>query len=413
MPETPVRIAYVVSHPIQYQAPLLRRIAAEPGIDLTVFFCSDFSVRAYHDKGFGTSFKWDVDLLSGYKSVVLPRFRDSSSLSPTRPISYGFLRHFMRGTPDGPFDAVWVHGYATVNALHAILAAKALGIPVLLRAESWLNDRPRTKRTLRTKKLYLSALKPLIDATLAIGTQNTRYWRKYFGPDFPIFLMPYAVDNAFFESAARAATPRREELRKQLGLEPGRPIILFASKLQNRKHCDHLLEAYLRMRPATGGDPHPYLVIVGDGEQRQMLEDRVRESGCTSVRFEGFRNQSELPRYFDLADVFVLPSRHEAWGLIVNEAMNAGLAVIVTDEVGAAEDLVEDGITGFVYPATNIEALHLALEKALRDPATTKAIGEAARARVREWDYEADVRGLRAALAHVTGKISPVPGTSA
>lgn len=395
-----IRLAYVVSHPIQYQAPLLRRIAAEPGIDLTVFFSSDFSVRPYKDAGFGTELRWDVDLLSGYKHEFLPRIRENATLSATRPLNYGIFSRLRKGN----FDAVWVHGYATLNALHAMLAANALGLPVLLRAESWLGDRPRNTRTLLFKKLYLKCIRSLVDATLPIGTLNHEYWKTYFGKNFPAFLVPYAVDNHYFQQRALSAAPRRNDLCAELNIDPSRPVILFASKLQKRKHCDHLLEAYLRIHPKEGSGPHPYLVIVGDGEQRQMLEQRVQESGCTSVRFAGFRNQSELPRFFDLCSVFVLPSRHEPWGLIVNEAMNAARAVIVTDEVGSAVDLVRDGETGFIYRATDITGLQHALQRALENPETTSLIGENALKRVSEWDFEADVRGLETALQYVTGQ---------
>src|ERR1700744_3949345 len=143
-----VRLAYVVSHPIQYQAPLLRRIAREPGIDLTVLFGSDFSVRGYKDRGFGVEVAWDVPLLEGYRSHFLPRVRDTGTVSALSPITRGIRRPLRN--PDGSpaFDALWVHGYASVNALQAILAANALGIPVLLRAESWLADRERSPATL-------------------------------------------------------------------------------------------------------------------------------------------------------------------------------------------------------------------------------------------------------------------------
>ena len=110
---------------------------------------------------------------------------------------------------------------------------------------------------------------------------------------------------------------------KELGLDTERPVILFAGKLQTRKHCDHLLSAYAQLPHEPEADPHPYLVIVGDGEERAALERQAAATGFGSIRFCGFRNQSELPRYFDLASVFVLPSRHEPWVLIVNEVMNA------------------------------------------------------------------------------------------
>ena len=396
-----MRLAYVVSHPIQYQVPLLRRIAAEPDIDLTVFYCSDFSLRAYQDKGFGTSVQWDVPLLEGYRSVILPRIRETHEPSSTRPVSFGFLRYFLHGR----FDAVWVHGYATVNSLHAIVAAKLLGLPVLLRTDGWLGDRPRTGRTLLTKKLFFRALAALTDGPLAVGTLNREYWECYFGKRVPGFLLPYAVDNDFFASAAQEASRHRSALHTALQLEPDRPVILFASKLQTRKHCDHLLEAYLRLRPASGADPEAYLVIVGEGEQRTALEQRARESGCGSIRFAGFRNQTELPGFFDLCSVFVLPARHEPWGLIVNEVMNAARPVIVTDDVGAAPDLVLPGKTGWVYPTGNADALYAALVDALSDPVRTAQMGEQAREHISRWNFEADIAGLRHAIAYTTRKI--------
>ncbi|HTV09727.1 MAG TPA: glycosyltransferase family 4 protein [Candidatus Aquilonibacter sp.] len=396
-----VRLAYLVSHPIQYQAPLLRRIAREPGIDLTVFFGSDFSVRGYQDQGFNVEVQWDVPLLDGYRSEFLPRLRDSGTVSPLNPISRGILQRLRM--PDGApaFDALWVHGYASVNALQGIFAASALGIPVLLRAESWLADRPRHPATLAAKELFFRMLRPAIAAALPIGSRNREYWARYFGPDMPQFLMPYAVDNAYF--AARAQNADTAKLRAELQLSPNRPVILFASKLQQRKHADHLLEAYHRL--CFSSDPGPYLVIVGDGEERQPLETRATELGLDGVRFAGFRNQSELPAFFALAQVFVLPSRHEPWGLIVNEAMACGCCVVVSDDVGAHTDLITNGVEGFVYPTGNIEALTNALRQVLSVPGQARRMGEAARSRIAGWDFEADVRGLRAALAAVTKRL--------
>lgn len=398
----PVRLAYLVSHPIQYQAPLLRRIAREPDIDLTVLYGSDFSVRGYQDRGFGVEVQWDVPLLEGYRSEFLPRLRDTGTVSALSPINRGVLGRLQN--PDGSpaFDALWVHGYASVNALHGILAANALGIPVLLRAESWLADRPRGVTKLLGKKLFLRLLRPAIAATLPIGTRNREYWAHYFGADMPQFPVPYAVDNAYF--AQRAAAADIETLRREFNLAAGRPVILFASKLQPRKHADHLLEAYARLC-GRGAGREPYLIIVGDGEQRAGLEARAGELALEGVRFAGFRNQSELPGLLALADVFVLPSRHEPWGLIVNEAMAAGCAVVVSNEVGAYADLVTDGVDGFVFPANNIVALSAALERVLVNPEQARAMGEAARRRIASWDFEADVRGLREALAHVTRKL--------
>jgi len=403
-PKRPVRLAYLVSHPIQYQAPLLRRIAREPGIELTVFFGSDFSVRGYKDTGFGVEVKWDVPLLEGYRHKFVPAWRDTGKQTVFSPISKGIAPWLLNEHGDPAFDVFWVHGYSTVNALKAILGANLHGIPVLLRAESWLRDRPRSGLRLLLKKLFFAALRSFVDAVLAIGTHNRQYWEYYFGKDFPIFLMPYSVDNAYFRRLTLDAASGRGALRGELGLADDRPVILFASKLQTRKHCSDLIEAYARLSPAPGQEPHPYLVIVGDGEERAALERQAASTGFTGIRFCGFRNQSELPRFFDLCSVFVLPSRHEPWGLIVNEAMSAGRAVIVSDDVGSAVDLITDGVEGFIYPVRNVDALANALRQVLASPENAARMGDNALHRLDAWNFEADVQGLKQALSHVCRK---------
>lgn len=399
-----VRLAYLVSHPIQYQAPLLRRIAEEPDIDLTVFFGSDFSVRGYLDEGFGVGVKWDIPLLDGYRHEFLPRLRDRGTVSVASPLNYGIVSRLRGGEGgeggDADFDALWVHGYATVNAMHGILAARALGIPVLLRAESWLGDRERSGVRLALKKAMLAGVRLLVDGVLPIGTLNAEYWRTYFGDIVPQFPMPYAVDNDYFARRAQEAEEGRASLQAELGLDPARPVVLFASKLQTRKHCDHLIEAYRRLSRGAGEEPNPVLVIVGDGEERAALERQAAATGFASIRFCGFRNQSEMPRFFDLATVFVLPSRHEPWGLIVNEVMNAARPAIVSDDVGCAPDLIDDGVNGCIVPVGDVDALTQALERVL-EPGVAEAMGQRAFERIQSWSFEEDVRGLRQALAHV------------
>ena len=396
-----VRLAYLVSHPIQYQAPLLRRIALESDIDLTVLFGSDFSVRGYRDEGFGVGVKWDIPLLDGYKHEFLPRLRDGNDVSVLMPLNYGIVSRLCGDGGDPAFDALWVHGYASANSMHGMIAAKALGIPVLLRAESWLQDRGRSGVKLALKHAFFAGLELMVDGVLPIGTVNAEYWRYYFGDDVQQFLMPYAVDNGYFAQRAGEAKAGRASLQAELGLDALRPVILFASKLQARKHCDHLIEAYARLSPAPGTDPKPYLVIVGDGEERAALERQAAATGFSSIRFCGFRNQSELPRFFDLATTFVLPSQHEPWGLIVNGVMNAARPAIVSDDVGSAVDLIEDGVTGCIYPVGDVEALTHALRRVLDTPGVAEAMGQRAFARIQSWGFEEDVLGLRRALAKV------------
>lgn len=395
---TMLRVAYLLSHPIQYQSPLLRQLARQPELDLTVLYTSDFSVRSYVDQGFGVPVQWDVPVLGGYRHEFLPRLFDSSTVSFFRPLNFGIFRRLRRGR----FDVLWIHGYATLNAWIAMAAAKLLGIPVLLRTDSTLIDHPRGRAKLALKRVFFSILRRFIYGVLSVGQLNTEYWRRYFGRDIPLLLIPYAVDNAFFQKRALAASQHREQLRRELGLEPTRPIILFASKLLARKCCIDLVNAYLQLleERIVRRDPRPlpYLLIIGDGEERAGIEKRIHESGAGDIRMLGFKNQSELPQYFDLCNVFVLPSIHEPWGLVVNEAMNAGRAVIVSDEVGCRPELVVDGENGCVFPARNVSALARALDRVLSDENICREMGEQSLKRIESFSLDADVDGLMRAF---------------
>lgn len=392
-----LRLAYLVTHPIQYQAPLLRRIAQEPGIDLTVLFISDFSLRTYHDPGFGASFAWDVPLVEGYEHRFLKTRGASSPVTGTRP----WVTDLRAALEEGRFDALWMHGYASITNLRALAIARRLGIKVLVRAESQLTSAEGAGLTRRLKEAVIRRIFKKVDAFLAIGSMNRDYYRHYGVPEAKMFTVPYAVDNAFFQGRVAEASLDRERLRAELGLEPGRPVFLFASKFIGRKRPGDLLEAYAQLPRQNDGEPKPYLLYVGDGELRPAVEARARELNLNSVHFLGFKNQRELPAFLDLCDLFVLASEREPWGLVVNEAMNAGKAVVVTPEVGAHADLVEHGVNGFVVPPRDVPALAEALREAAADPARLGAMGKASRRRIDEWDFEADVAGLKDALAFV------------
>jgi glycosyltransferase involved in cell wall biosynthesis len=254
------------------------------------------------------------------------------------------------------------------------------------------------------KKAFFQLLKHFVSGVLTVGTLNQEYWRHYLGDNIPLFLMPYAVDNEYFQQRSLEAMTKRDELRRELAIETGRPVILFASKLQRRKHCSDLLDAYRILIGKMSG-PLPYLVIVGDGEERVALEEQARTNGLADVRFCGFRNQSELPGFFDIASVFVLPARHEPWGLVVNEAMNAATAVIVSDDVGCHPDLITDGVEGFVFPVGDVNALAEALQRVFATPGTAASMGQSALERIRTWSFEEDVLALREAIAQLTHKI--------
>jgi glycosyltransferase involved in cell wall biosynthesis len=386
-----IYVAYCLSHPIQYQEPLLRRLAREPGIDLTVYYGSDFSVRDYHDRGFGRTVQWEIPLLQGYKYRILPRVPGTKNITSAKPPSTGYLRQFMAGR----YDIVWVHGYATANSLHALAAARLLHAKTLLRTDSTLLDRERSPLKQRVRRVFFRGLRKLVDGVLPVGERNAEYWRATLGEDVPQWKMPYAVDNEWFAQRASSAAHYREDLRQELGLAPGRKVVLFAAKLTERKRCIDLLEAYANL---TDMQPKPYLLVVGDGAECEQLKRRAAQIDADGIRFAGFRSQADLPAFYDLCDVFCLPSVHEPWGLAVNEVMACGRAVVVSDEVGCQPDLIRSNETGLVFPAKDTAALAACLRRVVTEDGLAQRLGAAGQQHIAAWSYDADVRGLWEAI---------------
>lgn len=398
-----IKLAYLVTHPIQYQAPLLRRVAALPGLDFKVFFGSDFSARAFVDPDFGRAIQWDVPLLDGYAYEVLDQWGAPLAKNeiPTvwRPFSKGLAKKLRAGK----FDALWIHGYNRASHWVAALTAKTLGIKVLMRDESTEISAERSPVKQIAKQVFFTSIDKLVDRWLTIGELNAAYYRGFGIAPHKLVPMPYAVDNAYFQSKIAALAPRREILRASLGLEPGRPIILFAAKLIDRKQPLPLLGAFAELVHDDDAR-RPYLLYAGDGPQRGALEKTVALSGLSeSVKVLGFKGQADLAALYDLCDIFVLPSEREAWGLVVNEAMNAGRAIVCSDRIGAAPDLIVPGLNGHIYPFGNDKALTAALRDCLADAERLAAMGQASLDRINQWSFDQDLDGLCRALREVTG----------
>jgi glycosyltransferase involved in cell wall biosynthesis len=383
------RLAILASHVIQYQAPLFRMLARQPEIELSVFFCSDWGAESYHDEGFGREVKWDVPLLEGYRFEFLPNW----SIRPNASRFWGrinprIILHLRRRE----FDAIWVHGWARLSDWIAMLTAFRFSVPVLIRGESnLLRALPRWKSLL--KRIVLRNLFRRTSAFLAIGRFNAEFYRVYGVPKEKIYMVPYAVNNDFFLSQADKLANCKGKLKQELGIAPELPVVLYSGKLIEKKRPSDLLKAFeyiSRTQKAV-------LVYVGAGSLEPELK-QYAEAKHLPVVFAGFRNQSELPKWFAIADVFALPSGDEPWGLVVNEAMCFSLPVVASDQVGAAGDLVRGGVNGFVFNSGDVRSLSEHLELLLFDPVLRARFGQKSREIIEHWSYRENVNGILTCL---------------
>jgi glycosyltransferase involved in cell wall biosynthesis len=387
------RIAVLNSHPIQYFAPLYAYLNALPDLDITALYLSDFSIRGAKDADFGREVKWDLDLLAGYRSMFLGnrahgRVPDGF-WSLIGPEVWSELRS--RG-----YDVLWLHGHNYAANLIALLAAKTAGMHILMRGETHL-ALPRNSIKSMLRRPLMNQLYHLCDRVLAIGNANAAFYRAMGVCEQKIFLVPYSVDNDRFMKAAKMTSGERTEARARLGVQTNDPVILYAGKFTRRKRPLDLLRAVERLRKETTRSFA--VVMAGSGELEHELRVFCAERSIDNVAFPGFVNQSDLPSLYGACDVFVLPSEHEPWGLAVNEAMCAGLPVVVSREVGCVPDLVVEGVNGFTPAAGDIDALAAALRTLIEDDATRRQQGRGSFDRITQWSYRECANGIRAALA--------------
>lgn len=396
----PWRVTYLASHPLQHQAPLLAKLAGLPWIDLEVAFRSELGVHEDPAAEIDRSLPRTDPLLQGYAHRSLP---GSERTITRRALSRwgrwrGGLSELLHKDRT---DVLWMHGYSHPIHLAALRLAKRRGLPVFARGESSLIGKPAGGLRAGLRRKALTRLLARFDGLLSIGSANTRFYQHHGVPAERIHPMPYAVDNARFAALAAKGKAKRSELARELGLDPRAPVILFAGKLIERKGVTELLEAFLTCCASSARSIQPALVLVGAGALEGPLRARVRESSSAPVHFAGFRPQTELPRFYDLADLVVVPSRFESWGLVVNEAMACSAPVLASTAVGAAPDLIAEGRTGWTFKAGSTPELSRRLRELVFEPkrqSALKQVGAAARERVESWDFEADANGLFHAL---------------
>jgi glycosyltransferase involved in cell wall biosynthesis len=381
------------SHPIQYFAPLYAYLNAAPDLEVTALYLSNVSIRGGKDVEFGREVKWDLDLLAGYRSVFVgaaARHRKPGGFwSLVAPQVWGELR-------SGRYDVLWLHGHHYAANLIALMAAKSKGLPIMMRGDThlWLPCR-RIKAILR--RPLKGALYSWCDRLLAIGSQNATFYRAMGVPDKKIFLVPYSVDNDRFVRSTKLSDEQRVEVRKRYKIALGRPAVLYAAKFTQRKRPGDILKV-ARLLKSDSNRPFT-VVMAGSGELEPELRSFCADHGLDNVVFTGFINQSELPALYGAVDIFVLPSENEPWGLAVNEAMCAGLPIVVSREVGCVPDLVRDGVNGYTPGAADIAGLSRALRRLIEDEGLRRRQGQASLARIQEWGYRECLDGIRAALA--------------
>jgi glycosyltransferase involved in cell wall biosynthesis len=303
--------------------------------------------------------------------------------------------------------AVAVPAYSAPESHAALAWARDRRRVAVVMADSTRDDAVRSPLRERAKRAIVSQF----DAALAAGTPQLRYICDLGIPQERVFKPYDVVDSDFFASHAAAVRSNPAPYEHLPGLGSTTPFFLASGRFIERKNFEALTVAYrdYRLLDRTG---EPWnLVILGDGPRRPQLAaiaDAFVPSGA--ITLPGYRQLDEAAAYYGLAGAFVHPATIEPWGLVINEAMAAGLPVLASISVGATEDLVTDGVTGFTFDPHNRQSMTAALQRISAPDTDRLGMGENSIERIASWSPECFAGGLwRAVASGVRPRSSRLP----
>lgn len=384
------KLGVFVTHPIPYFVPTWRQLSNIEDIDLTVYFFSRAGIELKTNAQFGQAIKWDLPLLSGYKYQFLADW-SADECFKKRCDTLSTVVNFSE------LDCVLVHGYVHRFSRDVVSLANKKGLGTIIRGPfTSLRNRQKSKSTVGKicRDLYLRWFLRKFRAVAYIGQRAKEELIRLGTEERRLYYAPYSIDPDNFEVAYN--TLDRQKLRETYKIPEDNVVLLVCGVLHPRKNIDVVLDAI----GILDNSEKVWLALVGSGPMATQLEEKSRRILGNRVIMPGFVNQSSLPEYYKLADIFVFPSLYDCWGIVLNEAMNFGLAPICSRQVSAQADLIHDGNTGYSFDPNDATELSILIGKLLcRD--TRASIGRNARELAKTFTPQLSANGIANAVRAV------------
>lgn len=373
------KLGIISTHPIQYNAPLFKMLHSRGVIKIKVFYTwGEQVMEEKFDPGFGKNIKWDIPLLEGYNYQFVENIsKDPGSHHYWGIDNPGVINLMKEWNP----DAILVYGWSFKSHLKLMRYFKGK-IPVLFRGDSTLLQAQKGLME-HLRKIFLKWVYNHVDKALYVGTNNKAYFKHFGLKDNQLIFAPHAIDNELFHKKANAAKESANHWRESLGIKEEGIVFLYAGKLDKNKNTELLIKAFMEIEKQDC-----FMVVVGNGEMESYLKEMYQSN--SKIHFMDFQNQSKMPAIYSIADVFVLPSLSETWGLAINEAMACGKAILASDGCGAAIDLVKEGQNGYTFRSANVQNLKEKMMFLSEDRSQLVKMGNESRRIIKDWNYEND-----------------------
>lgn len=351
-----MRILFLTNYPSPYRVRFFDELGKR--MDVTVLFADRIEDKKHRNAS------WYVPSQGSFKAVQLKKTLSVKTNSLCLEV-LSWLKQ--------PFDHIVVCGYSNPTVILAMAYMRMKRIPFWMEVDGGL-----IRQDSSWKHRIKSALVGCPDRWLSSGRYTTDYLVHYGAKKEQVFEYPFT---SLEEKDLLPAVVEQEEkaaLRRELGIEEEH-CFLAIGQFIHRKGFDVLLKAAAKLPKDAG------IYLVGGEPTEEYIRLR-QELGLNNVHFLGFQSKETLVKYYRAADVFVLPTREDIWGLVINEAMAYGLPVITTDRCVAGLELVEDGVNGYIVPVRDVEALAEKMNAILGSD--LQAMGRAALEKVQPYTIE-------------------------
>ncbi|MFN5376849.1 MAG: glycosyltransferase family 4 protein [Chitinophagaceae bacterium] len=387
-----MKILVLVSHPIQYNSPLFSFIASQNSIDLTVYYTRFEASSPPFDQEFGIITNWNINLFEGYKYEFVNEGSNKNALLTFLGLRLSVIVDKIHKLNPA---IILIYGWNHITHLH-IMKHFSGKIPIVFRGDSTtIDDSNKADYVNFIKYKLLKWVYKHVDFVLSPGTASDLYFKKAGLADFQIIRARHAVNNAYFNCFSLYEENSLLDLRKRLLIKDDEVIFVFAGKFILKKNPLFLIEVFEAISKEL---KKIRLVLVGDGDLKNDILNKINRldsSISRRINILPFQDQKQMKIIYRLADIFILPSSgpEETWGLSINEALASGIPVLVSSKCGCANDLVIEGINGYIFESNNKYDLISKMKK-LNDFVYRKSLANQTKESIQQFSYNSFKKAL-------------------
>jgi len=378
------RVAVIHNIVAPYRIPVFEELAKNPLIDLKVFYCAE----THSDR------RWEINFCETYDYTVLP-----GTCISVGDFKYHVNPSIVWELLRGRYNVVILGGCCDFTTQLAFIYCKLAKVPLILWSEGIASAQSKLGKLASP---FTNRIVASVDSVIVPGEQSRQYHIECGAISERVVIAPSIVNNEYYIKQYDKLRPEKSQLKKDRKIKHDK-IILYVGQLIERKGVQYLISAYKLFKRDYND---ACLVIVGDGPIKDNLQEMCIKQKIDDVIFTGWISETEKVIYYSIADVFVLPTLEDVWGLVVNEAMCCGLPIITTNAAGCSIDLVENGYNGFIVNSGDVEQLYYALLNVFESPVKHDQMGIRSLEKIqRNFSVDKAVNGFLLAIKYARGKV--------